>query len=1144
MNSTDVNWFGQKEESKKLKPGPCIFPFKHEGKMHTTCVETPKGNICATKVTPKRRTLKTFGYCLKTKKKKTLKLPKKFKKVKIKIMKNQKIEEKKGQPPIVNKLKTSTTTMTKAKTVMKIKGKKRRVVVKAKKPSLNEQFIDLLGELEDLMKMKGEGFRARAYHTAAETIMAYPTEIKSPDELKGQPGIGDTILKKFKEFMETGTLRAIEKEKTSEDKARYIFVKVYGIGPKKALELAKKGLTTIAQLRERQDELLNDVQKKGLRHYEDILKRIPRSEVGEYEKVFRRSFNKVKQDGDEFEILGSYRRGNKTSGDIDVAITNKNNDDSIFKRFLAELEKEGVLVDILSKGKTKSLTVGKLPGSTTARRLDFMYSKPEEYAFAVLYFTGSKAFNVVQRQRAIDLGYTMNEHGLYHLTGPKKNKKGARVEGNFPTEKSIFDFLGLEYKGPTERKSGKAVVLKSGEPVEEEKTPSPIVISPKNVKKSTKKTSLKKPRVVKVKKKTLKVKVKGKRVVKKKKGESQLKKNWQMLTDEGISVVKQFSEETICDMVRVASAAYYNKQPFVADNVFDILKEYGQRTYPNNQCFDEVGAPTDKAKVKLPFEMHSMDKIKPDTNALPKYKAKYPGPKVVSGKLDGISVMYSGGKLYTRGRSTHGMDISYMIPYLKLPKRKDVTLRGELLIKEDLFEEKYSGEYKNSRNMVAGVVNSKKRETGKWSDLDFVGYEVIEPQMKPSEQLSWLQDNNVVTVLHEVVDDISNEMLSDLLVEWRDNYEYTIDGIIVNDDKMHPRRNKNPDYAFAFKMVLSDQIAEVKVVDVIWTASKDAFLKPVVQVEPVNIRGATIEFVTAHNAKFVEDNNIGVGSIIQLIRSGDVIPKIQAVVQPAEAPKMPSIPWVWNESHVDAMLKNVENNPMVIQKNVEFFFKKLDIKGVGPGNVRRLIKAGYDTVPKILQMTKTELLTVEGFKEKTVAKIKKNMDEAIRNASLVMIASASNVFGRGLGSSILRNIIHEYPNIFESSEQPETKITQVAAVENIGKKRARSFVKHTPDFIEFLSEAGLTSKLKEQVGQDIDKSHPLYGKRIVMTGFRDKPLKKTLVAVGAKMGSSVGKSTFVVLVKDLDEDTSKADEAREMGVPVELVETFREKYSL
>ena len=80
--------------------------------------------------------------------------------------------------------------------------------------------------------------------------------------------------------METGTLRAIEKEKMSEHKARYLFVKVYGIGPKKALQLAELGLTSIAQLRERQDELLNAVQKKGLRHYEDILKRIPTSRSG------------------------------------------------------------------------------------------------------------------------------------------------------------------------------------------------------------------------------------------------------------------------------------------------------------------------------------------------------------------------------------------------------------------------------------------------------------------------------------------------------------------------------------------------------------------------------------------------------------------------------------------------------------------------------------------------------------------------------------------------------------------------------------------------------------------------------------------------------------------------------------------------
>jgi DNA ligase (NAD+) len=1012
-------------------------------------------------------------------KKKTLKIPKKYRRLKIRVSKNRKIE--------------------------KIFEPKNILSSKSKMVSLNEKFIDLLSSLEDLMKMKGEGFRARAYHKAMETVMAFPGKISSSDELKGQPGIGDTILKKFKEFQETGTLKLLEREKGL---PRYIFAKIYGVGPKRAQSLVDKdGITTIKELRENPD-LLNNVQKKGLKYYEDILQRIPRNEIVKYEKVLDKAFKKVSKKGDRFEIVGSYRRGAKTSGDIDIIITNDKDDREIFGKFIDELEKEKILVELLSKGATKSLTIGKLPKSKIARRLDFMYARPSEYAFSTLYFTGSKAFNVVQRQRAIDMGYTMNEHGLFHLTGPKKKKKGDQVKGDFPNEKAIFDFLGMVYKGPTERKTGSSVVLK----------------------KSPKSKSLKKK--VKAKRVTLKVTVRKPNIL----------KNWGLVTDKGFSEVKKLNEQDLCNMVRLASDAYYNKTPVVSDNVFDIVKEFGQRTYPNNPCFDEVGAPTNKSKVKLPYEMHSMDKIKPDTKALPKYKKKYPGPKVISGKLDGISVLYTGGKLYTRGRSSHGMDISYLVPYLDLPPKKNIAIRGELLIDENKFIEKYSAKYKNSRNMVSGVVNSKKREPEKWKDLDFVGYEVIVPELKPSEQMKWLLNNGVVTVLHETSSDISNEMLSEILVDWRETYRYEIDGIIVNDDKIHPRRNKNPDHAFAFKMVLNDQMAEVKVVDVIWTASKDGYLNPVVQVEPVNIRGADIEFATAHNAKFILENKIGIGAIIQLIRSGDVIPKIQAVIQPAEKAQMPTIPWKWNESHVDAMLKDIKNNPMVLQKSVEFFFSKLDIKGVGPGNVKKMINAGFNTIPKILKMTKTDLLTVDGFKEKTANKIRKNITETIKNSSLVMIASASNIFGRGLGSSIIRNIIHEFPNIIESGEDMNTKIDQISGVENVGKKRAKLFVKNIPTFLEFMAQSGLSKKLKEQVGQNIDKNHILFEKRIVMTGFRDKPLKKTLIELGAKVGTTIGPTVFAVLVKDIDEQTSKADEARLLGIPLMLPEDFRKKY--
>ena len=182
MNASDVNWLGTRRETdKKIKQGVlAYFLLNMKAKCTIHVLRLARGSICATKVTPKRRTLKTFGYCPKTKKKKTLKVPKKFKKVKVKVMtkKNRKIEEKKVLDANVKHTKHTTTTMSKARKVIKVKGKKKKVVMKTKKASLNEQFINLLEELEDLMKMKGEGFRARAYHTAAETIMAYPTEIK------------------------------------------------------------------------------------------------------------------------------------------------------------------------------------------------------------------------------------------------------------------------------------------------------------------------------------------------------------------------------------------------------------------------------------------------------------------------------------------------------------------------------------------------------------------------------------------------------------------------------------------------------------------------------------------------------------------------------------------------------------------------------------------------------------------------------------------------------------------------------------------------------------------------------------------------------------------------------------------------------
>ena len=149
---------------------------------------------------------------------------------------------------------------------------------------LNERFVELMEKLADIMLKQGEPFRARAYQKAQETIMAYPYDILCPNDLKGKPGIGETIMDKFNEYAQTGTLKVLEHEKNNPVN---ILAEVYGIGPKKAKELVDQCITSIPQLRENQN-LLNDIQKVGLQYYEDILKRIPRSEIEDYKGILHR----------------------------------------------------------------------------------------------------------------------------------------------------------------------------------------------------------------------------------------------------------------------------------------------------------------------------------------------------------------------------------------------------------------------------------------------------------------------------------------------------------------------------------------------------------------------------------------------------------------------------------------------------------------------------------------------------------------------------------------------------------------------------------------------------------------------------------------------------------------------------------------
>ena len=974
----------------------------------------------------------------------------------------------------------------------------------------NEAFIELLDKLNNIMLKRGEPFRARAYQKAQESIMTYPDNIFSPNQLKELPGIGATIMDKLNEFVQTGTLKVLENEKMNPIN---IFTDIYGVGPKKAEELVAAGIKTIAQLRENQ-QLLNDIQKLGLVYYEDILEKIPRSEIEEYRAVFETTFSQ--SSNDKMEIVGSYRRGLTSSGDIDVIITSSN--PKIFSIFIDELIKKKIILHVLSKGPTKCLVITKLLDNNKARRVDFLYTTPQEFPFAILYFTGSKIFNTVMRQYAVNKGYTFNEHGIYHL---ENKQKGEKVAKEFNTEKDIFDFLGLQYKTPLERQDGRMVVPYIG--VGGSKEPTHHTVEPPTKKNKT------------LKKRTTKTVTDILQIV------EQFKQN-------GISVIELLNEKQLTDIIHLANTKYHNQCPIMTDNQYDIIKEFIEHKYPDNVSITEIGAEVERNKVKLPYEMPSMDKIKPDTKSLSNWKNIFKGPYTLSCKLDGVSALYttteSTPKLYTRGNGTVGQDISHLIPYLHLPKTKNIAIRGEIIIPKNVFEQKYKTTFANPRNMVAGVVNHK-HISNSINDARFVAYEVIVPELKPSEQMEYLKTINVEIVLFRLVNTLSNEMLSEFLVEQRKSHIYEIDGIIVTNDQNYPRKSGNPEHAFAFKMVLSDQIAEAKVVDVIWTPSKDGYLKPRVQIEPINLGGVKIEYATGFNAAFIKDNSIGIGTTIELIRSGDVIPYIKSVTLPSEHPKMPTIPYKWNETHVDIMLENASEDPIVKEKNITGFFKGIGVDGLSSGNITRLINAGFSTVPIIIAMSETDFLKVDGFKGKMANKIYTGIRDKLKETTMVELMAASNIFGRGFSEKKMESILNELPDILVSNQTNNEKINAVITVKGMALKTAESLVHNIADFKQFLTDCGLEYKLYEKGTETITKtneSHPLFEKTIVLTGTRDKNIIEFLKNTGVKQGSTVNKNTYLVIAKNKDEDTGKAEDARKLNIPIMSVDQFIQTY--
>lgn len=583
----------------------------------------------------------------------------------------------------------------------------------------------------------------------------------------------------------------------------------------------------------------------------------------------------------------------------------------------------------------------------------------------------------------------------------------------------------------------------------------------------------------------------------------------------------------------------------VTDAMFDAWEDELRKLSPSSKVLKNVGAPTAAKKVPLPYVMFSLDKIKPEGAQVEAWTTAVKGNYVVSDKLDGtaLEVVYTehGIKCYTRGNGLIGQDVSFLAPHLKLPAKCPYTaIRCEAVMPDAKFKAIWAEEFKNARNMVNGLLNRKDVHEG-IKDIKVIVHDVLEPRGVPSKQLDKLKSAGFEVVWHDVYSSLDANTLSKLLTLRKQRSKYVIDGLVVAQDKAHRLAPGNPDHKIAFKQTLAEDAVDAKVVQVEWNASKHGYMKPRIEIEPVELDGVTVTWASGFNGKYINDNVIGPGAVINLVRSGGVIPDIQYVTKPARKPKLPAGKWHWSDTGVDIILDDIDTDDVLIRK-LENFFATIGAENIGRGVLSKLIDAGYDTPTKIIQMTPLKWSRLPGFQGVMANKLHNSLSSALSGIELATLADATGFFGRGFGTRRFTAVQQEYPNIRALGLLALPMILKkVSAIHGFSDTTAQAFADGIKPFMKWFDRNSQYITIKRKAKATSSK---LAGVSVAFTGFRDAELSERIRKAGGVASDNFTATTTILLATNPNSGSSKIQRALDKGVKVMTPTQFISKYGV
>ena len=536
-------------------------------------------------------------------------------------------------------------------------------------------------------------------------------------------------------------------------------------------------------------------------------------------------------------------------------------------------------------------------------------------------------------------------------------------------------------------------------------------------------------------------------------------------------------------------------------------------------------------------------------------------------KIDGLSISltYENGVLVTgatRGDGSVGEDITENLKRVKdiplvLPEPVNITVRGECYMPRASFDrvnqirqENGEPEFANPRNAAAGTLRQLDTKIVAKRNLATFLYQEVSPTDQSSQEgvLEKLARLGFVVNQERVLAE-DMEQIWDFIqkvAQFREDLPYDIDGIVIKVNDLAVQEElgftvKAPKWAVAYKFPAEEK--EAKILSVDWTVGRTGVVTPTANLTPVQLAGTTVSRATLHNVDYIAEKDIHQDDTVIVYKAGDIIPAVlrvvkdkrvsdQALAIPTHCPSCQS-ELLHFEDEVALRCIN-PLCPAQIKEGLNHFASRdaMNITGLGPAVVEKLFAAQLvEDVAGIYRLTVEDLLTLEGFKEKSAEKLYEAIQASKENSAEKLL------FGLGIrhvGSKVSQILLQEFHDLDQlATADPE----RIASIDSLGMVVAESLKRYfaqegSKRLLQELKEAGVNMTY---LGEKVAADAALSGMTVVLTGKLERltrsEAKAKLESLGAKVTGSVSKKTDLVVAGS--DAGSKLTKAQELGIQVE-----------